>query len=60
MRQAVVDRRSGLDRREIYDITYFERSGIERRSYAERRVTFERRKDWTRITAWSSVLDSKD
>lgn len=50
------DRRSGLDRRKIYNLAYGHVKGIERRSGKERRFGNERRKGWFRVTKWSSVL----
>jgi hypothetical protein len=49
------DRRSGVDRREVYTLGYFLEGGIERRSGKERRRMKERRKDWVRVSQWSSV-----
>jgi len=50
-----VDRRSGEDRRQVYDSDYFENGGVERRGGKERRQNSERRRDCTRISQWSSV-----
>ena len=50
-----VDRRSGEDRRQIYDADYFQNGGLERRSGKERRQPHERRKDCTRVSEWSSI-----
>jgi hypothetical protein len=50
-----VDRRSGEDRRQVYDADYFQNGGVERRSGQERRRHYERRKDCTRVSEWSSV-----
>ena len=50
-----VDRRSGEDRRQIYNADYFQNDGLERRSGKERRQSYERRKDCTRVSKWSSV-----
>ena len=50
------DRRSGLDRRTIYNLVYSHVEGTERRSGKERRSGNERRKNWFRVTKWSSVL----
>jgi hypothetical protein len=36
-KRPAVDRRSGNDRRKIYDATYFLNGGVERRSWKERR-----------------------
>jgi hypothetical protein len=48
------DRRSGEDRRKIFNRGYFRLGGDERRSRRERRSLHERRKDWIRVTEWSS------
>jgi hypothetical protein len=45
-----VDRRSGEDRRQVYDADYFQNGGLERRSGKERRKPDERRKDCTSTT----------
>jgi hypothetical protein len=37
------DRRSGGDRRFVYDLDYFEQGGVERRQAGERRKPDERR-----------------
>jgi hypothetical protein len=50
-----LDRRSGDDRREAYEIGYFARGGIERRSGVERRLTGERRAHYINVSQWSSV-----
>ncbi len=50
-----VDRRSGEDRRQVYDSDYFENRGIERRKGKERRQKGERRDNCVRVSDWSSV-----
>ena len=50
-----IDRRSGEDRRQVYDADYFENGGKERRSGKERRQPSERRKDCIRVSKWSSI-----
>ena len=50
-----LDRRSGEDRRETYDIDYFTDGGAERRAAKERRNAKERRKDCVKVSQWSSV-----
>ena len=50
-----VDRRSGEDRRQVYDADYFQNGGLERRNGKERRRPYERRKDSTRVSKWSSI-----
>ena len=50
-----VDRRSGEDRRNVYDAQYWESGGLERRRDKERRQHIERRITWVRVSEWSSV-----
>ena len=63
-----VDRRSGDDRRAVYDSNYFENGvkdgwyeiyfengGLERRQKKDRRQRGERRQDCVRVSNWSSV-----
>ena len=50
-----VDRRSGEDRRSVYDSNYFENGGLERRRTGERRKQNERRDSCIRVSEWSSV-----
>ena len=50
-----VDRRSGDDRRVVYDSDYFENGGMERRQAADRRKQNERRDSCIRVSKWSSV-----
>jgi hypothetical protein len=55
IRDPYIDRRSGEDRRQVYDSDYFENGGVERRDVKERRQNSERRRDFTRISKWSSI-----
>ena len=55
IRDPYLDRRSGEDRRQIYDSDYFQNGGLERRSSKERRQHDERRKDCIRVSEWSSI-----
>jgi hypothetical protein len=55
-----LDRRSGEDRRQAYDLDYFPGGGIERRSGKERRWSDERRDGWVRVSKWSSVCPDDD
>ena len=50
-----LDRRSGDDKREVYDSIYFESGGIERRKGEDRRQQGERRDGYVRVSKWSSV-----
>jgi hypothetical protein len=50
-----VDRRSGEDRRQVYDADYFQNGGKERRSGIERRQQNERGKNFIRVSEWSSI-----
>jgi len=52
-----LDRRSGEDRRQVYDSDYFENGGVERRTGIDRRQQGERRDGYIRVTKWSSVRD---
>jgi hypothetical protein len=59
-RRALLDRRSGDDRRNAYSLDYFLNGGIERRRGAERRRLPERRADWKRVGKWYSVFCGDD
>ena len=50
-----LDRRSGDDQREVYDIDYFADGNAERRDGDERRHSKERRKDCIKVSKWTSV-----
>ena len=50
-----IDRRSGEDRRQVYNADYFQNGGLERRSCKERRQQNERRKNFIRVSEWSSI-----
>ena len=49
------DRRSGEDRRQVYDSDYWEKVGTERRSMKDRRQQKERRGACVKVSKWSSV-----
>lgn len=55
IRDPYLDRRSGEDRRVVYDSDYFENGGMERRHGEDRRQSDERRVSCTRVSEWSSV-----
>jgi hypothetical protein len=55
VRDPYVDRRSGEDRRQVYDLSYFQNGVVERRSGKDRRQLGERRENCTRVSKWSSV-----
>lgn len=55
-----MDRRSGQDRRQVYDSDYFEENGKERRSRKERRQKKDRRKDCVPTGKWTSVCPDDD
>ena len=55
-----LDRRSGEDRRQAYDLDYFPGGGIERRSGKDQRRPDERRDRWVRVSPWSSVCVDDD
>jgi hypothetical protein len=50
-----LERRSGDDRREAYDLDYFEQENVERRKIAERRHGNDRRAQCVKVSQWSSV-----
>jgi hypothetical protein len=50
-----IDRRSGEERRQAYDLDYFGKNGLERRKKDDRRQSAERRDGCIRVTDWSSV-----
>jgi len=50
-----VDRRSGEDRRIVYDFAYWEMIGIEKRRVNDRRQHKERRASFVNVSKWSSV-----
>lgn len=50
-----VDRRIEDDRRKLYDLDYFLRGGIEKRSKTERRDPIERRVGWVKTDDWKSL-----
>jgi hypothetical protein len=50
-----LDRRSGDDRREGYELGYFAQGGIERRRGMERRQKEERRDQYIQTSQWSIV-----
>ena len=55
VRDPYIDRRSGENRRKMYDVAYWESGGKERRSANERRQQKERRSCWANVSEWSSV-----
>jgi len=59
MRRALVDRRSGEDKRKRYSLDYFTDGGEERRKGKERRQSEERRSAWARVYKWCSVFLGK-
>lgn len=55
MNRSGFDRRLEEDRRDVYDLNYFEAGGVERRRREERRHSTEKRSGWQRVSHWSSV-----
>ena len=55
IRDPYVDRRSGDDRRDVYDSFYWEIGGAERRNSPDRRQPEERRISYVKVSRWSSV-----
>ena len=54
-RDPYIDRRSGDERRQVYDADYFEIGGSERRSGKDRRRQAERRIRCVRVSQWTSI-----
>ena len=59
VKRALIDRRSGEDKRKLYSLDYFTDGGEERRKGKERRQTEERRSGWARVYKWCSVFLGK-
>jgi len=55
-----LDRRSGEDRQEAYDLDHFSAGGLERRGEKERRKRKERRQDCVKVSTWSSVCPTNE
>jgi hypothetical protein len=55
-----LDRRSGDDRRQVYDSDYFINGGVDRRTGKDRRQKGERRDGYIRVSDWSSVRVDSD
>ena len=55
-----LDRRSGDDRREAYDLDYFQSGKEERRKGQERRQAAERREGCVRVSQWTSVCPDNE
>ena len=54
-RDPYLDRRSGEERREVYDADYWDSGGVERRKLKDRRQQKERRRSCVKVSKWSSV-----
>ena len=54
-RDPYLDRRSGEERREVYDADYWDSEGVERRKLKDRRQQKERRQSCVKVSKWSSV-----
>ena len=50
-----LDRRSGRDRRKLYDVHYLSYEAFLENLRVERRFQPERRADWKRVSKWGSV-----
>jgi hypothetical protein len=59
VRRSPIDRRSGEDKRKLYNLDYFTDGGEERRRGRERRQCGERRSTWARVYKWCSVFLGK-
>ncbi len=57
--RSLYDRRTDVDRRQVYNIHVIDKLGYDRRKISsERRNTSELRQGWTRVSQWSSVCES--
>ena len=54
--RAFSERRTGKDRRKIFNLRRFLYKGEENRTLDERRTIDERRNGWVRVNKWSSVF----
>jgi len=54
-RDPYIDRRSGDERRQVYDADYFAFGGSERRNGKDRRQQAERRVSCVRVSQWTSI-----
>jgi hypothetical protein len=60
-KRSEVDRRSGEDRRQAYDLEHFLKGGEERRMrFRDRRRLPELRRGWMRISLWHSQKVESD
>ena len=59
VKRSAIDRRSGEDKRNRYNLDYFTDGGAERRKGKERRQSGERRSGWARVYKWCSVFLGK-
>ena len=57
-RNSPLDRRTGNDRRRVYNLDYLLKGGIERRRRSDRRSYFDRRAGWMRVSRWHSICQS--
>lgn len=55
LRDPLMDRRCGDDRRKVHFLPYFDQGNQDRRSDQERRYNMERRANCVRVSEWSSV-----
>jgi hypothetical protein len=53
--KVLLDRRSGRDRRRLYDVHHLSDEGFLKGLRVERRSEPERRADWIRVSKWGSV-----
>lgn len=60
VRDPYMDRRSGDERRVVYDSDYFENGGVERRHTQDRRQEGERRDSCVRVSDWTSVCPDEE
>ena len=55
-----IDRRSGMDRRQMQNLNRYIDDETQRRSVKEQRQTDELRNGWVRISEWSSMYVSSE
>ena len=55
-KSSIIERRSGKDRRRIFDYGHFFFGRAARKNLLEQRSQAERRAGWVRVNKWSSVF----
>ena len=54
-KKPMIERRSGRDRRKLFDVYHVADPGDEKQDGSEKRVRRERRVEWRRVSKWGSV-----